>query len=88
MLFGAAIEIPSIAFSPATAASRRRLSSSIIESGPQVSPSIASTIPFWMKCVVQDSKFVLNLLIISMADFGPMAAPSRQPVMAKRFEQV
>ena len=88
MLFGAVTEIPSIAFKPFTVASRRFRSSESILSGPVVSPSIASIMPLWIKCVVHDSILVLNLLIISIALLGPIAAPSLHPVMANRFEQV
>ncbi len=42
----------------------------------------------WMKWVVQDSSLVLSLLIALITGVGPMAAPQRQPVMAKRLEQV
>lgn len=77
-----------MALSPATAASRRALSVATMASGPLVSPPMASTMARWMKWVVHDSALVLSLLMTSITGLGPMAAPSRQPVMAKRLEQV
>ena len=48
----------------------------------------ASTAPYWMKWFGQDSSFVFSLAMTSMTSRGPIAAPSRQPVIANFLENV
>ena len=56
--------------------------------GPLWSPVRPSRAPYWMKWLGHDSSLTLSLAMTSTTSRGPIAAPSRQPVMANFLENV